>query len=125
LDLQIFISSDAFNNSAFFHEQLEFTWLISVCGVAVKAGREIDAPGSDPILLYHALVRYFCWLIPLLLPFGSGVQVFQAFGSGTQLFQTFGLGSQLFQPFGSAISFSSFCHGSEMDWMYRNEPYQS
>src|SRR6516164_1438419 len=62
----------------------------------------------------------FCWIIPLLLPFGSGVQLFQAFGSGIQLFQTFGLGNQLFQSFGSAISFSSFCHGSEMDWMYRN-----
>src|SRR5262249_49931826 len=46
----------AFDNSAFFYEQLEFTWLISVRRVA---GREIDAPGSDPILLYHALVRYF------------------------------------------------------------------
>src|SRR6516164_843804 len=57
------------------------------------------------------------WLIQLLRPFGSGVQLFQAFGLGSQLFQTFGLGNQLFQSFGSAISFSSFCHRSEMDWM--------
>jgi hypothetical protein len=67
------------------------------------------------------------WLIQLLRPFRSGIQLFQPFGSGAQLFQPldlgsrlfqpFGSGSQLFQPFGSAISFSSLCHGSEMDWM--------
>jgi hypothetical protein len=51
----------------------------------------------------------FLWLIPLLPPFGSSVHLFQAFG----------LGNQLFQSFGSAISFSSLCNGSEMDWVYR------
>src|SRR5262249_38246729 len=61
----------------------------------------------------------FLWLMPLLPPFGSSVQLFQPFGSDIQLFQTFGLGNQLFQSFGSAISFSSLCNGSEMDWMYR------
>ena len=30
LNLQIFISSDAFYNSTFFYEQLEFSWLIIV-----------------------------------------------------------------------------------------------
>jgi hypothetical protein len=52
LNLQIFISSDAFYNSTFFHEQLEFSWLIVVSGVGCKLGCEIDAPGSDPIPFY-------------------------------------------------------------------------
>ena len=55
LNLQIFISSDAFNNSAFLYEQLEFTWLIGICAIAVKAGCEIDSPSGDPIPLYHTL----------------------------------------------------------------------
>jgi hypothetical protein len=56
LYFQIFVSSDAFDNSALFYKQLEFIWLIGVCGVAVKAGCKIDAPSGDPIPLYHALV---------------------------------------------------------------------
>jgi hypothetical protein len=55
LYFQIFVSSDAFDNSALFYKQFEFIWLIGVCGVAVKAGCKIDAPGSDPIALHHAL----------------------------------------------------------------------
>ncbi len=46
-----FHSRDAFDNSAFFDEQLELAWLIAVCQIAVKSGREIDAPGGDPIPL--------------------------------------------------------------------------
>src|SRR6516165_8182694 len=76
-----------------------------------------------PVATQSCFTTPWLGLIPLLLPFASGVQLFQAFGSGIQLFQTFGLGNQLFQSFGSAICFSSFCHGNEMDWMYRNEPY--
>lgn len=52
LNLQVFVSSDAFYNSAFFYEQLEFSWLIDVFRVACNFrnwGCEIDAPGGDPI----------------------------------------------------------------------------
>src|SRR6516225_5455113 len=66
-----------------------------------------------PVATQSCFTTPWLALIPLLLPFASGVQLFQAFGSGIQRFQTFGLGNQLFQSFGSAISFSSFCHGSE------------
>src|SRR5262249_54364875 len=61
LNLQIFISSDAFYNSTFFYQQLEFSWLIDVFGVACNFrnwGCEIDAPGGDPIPFYETLVRY-------------------------------------------------------------------
>src|SRR5207249_2221124 len=60
LNLQIFISSNAFYNSTLFYEQLEFSWLIHVSGVGFNfcnLGCEIDASGSDPILFYDALVR--------------------------------------------------------------------
>ena len=57
LDLKVFVPSNAFHNSAFLYEQLEFAWVIGICAIAIKAGREIDAPGSDPIPLYHALGR--------------------------------------------------------------------
>ena len=49
LDLQIFIASDAFDDSAFFDEQLEFAGLI---GIATQIGGEIDAPSWDPIPFY-------------------------------------------------------------------------
>jgi hypothetical protein len=55
LNLQIFVSSDAFDNSALFYKQLEFTWLIGICGVAVKESCEIDAPSSNPIPLLPRL----------------------------------------------------------------------
>jgi hypothetical protein len=53
------------------------------------------------------------------------IQLLQPFDSGSQLFQPFGAGIQLFQSFDSAISFSSLCHGSEMDWMQSKAPYPS
>src|SRR6516165_3409383 len=55
-----------------------------------------------PVATQSCFTTPWLGLIPLLLPFASGVQLFQAFGSGNQPFQSFG----------SAISFSSFCHGS-------------
>jgi hypothetical protein len=53
LDLQIFIAGDAFDDSAFFDEQLEFAGLI---GIAIEFGGEIDAPGGDPIPFYDTLI---------------------------------------------------------------------
>ena len=47
LDLQIFIAGDAFDDSAFFDEQLEFAGLIGVA-IAIQIGGEIDAPSWVP-----------------------------------------------------------------------------
>jgi hypothetical protein len=46
---RFFIASDAFDDSAFFDEQLEFAGLI---GIAIQIGGEIDAPSWDPIPFY-------------------------------------------------------------------------
>jgi hypothetical protein len=51
LNLNIFVSTNAFDNSTFFYEQLKFTWLVWVV-IAVEFGGEIDAPSWDPIPLY-------------------------------------------------------------------------
>ena len=48
VDLQIFIAGDAFDNSAFFDEQLELAGLLGVA-IAIQIGGEIDAPSGDPI----------------------------------------------------------------------------
>jgi hypothetical protein len=48
------VSSNTFDNSTFFYEQLEFTWLVWVA-IAVEVGGEIDAPSGDPITLYDTL----------------------------------------------------------------------
>src|SRR5262245_21814414 len=53
LNLKIFVSTDAFDNSTFFYEQLKFTWLVWVV-IAVEFGSEIDAPSWYPIPLYDA-----------------------------------------------------------------------
>jgi ABC-type uncharacterized transport system permease subunit len=58
LNLKIFISSNAFDNSSFFYEQPEFTWLVRVV-IAVKTGGEINAASRYPIPLYDALIRAF------------------------------------------------------------------
>src|SRR5262245_48123815 len=60
LNLQMFISCNAFYNSTFFYEQLEFSWLIVAFVVGCRLGCEIDAPGSDPIAFYDTLVGYIC-----------------------------------------------------------------
>jgi hypothetical protein len=51
LNLKMFVSSNAFNDSTFFYEQLKFTWLVRI-GIAVEFGGEVDAPSRDPITLY-------------------------------------------------------------------------
>ena len=51
LNLKIFVSTNAFDNSAFFYEQLKFTWLVWIA-IAVEFGGEIDAPSWDPIPFY-------------------------------------------------------------------------
>ena len=56
LDLKMFVSGDAFDNSTFFHEQLKFAWLGRVV-IPIDFGREIDAPSWDPIPLYDTLER--------------------------------------------------------------------
>ena len=55
LNLQIFIAGDAFDNSAFFYEQLEFARLAWI-GIAIEFGGEIDAPSWDPIPFYDTLI---------------------------------------------------------------------
>ena len=47
----IFVSTNAFDNSTFFYEQLKFTWLVWVV-IVVEFGGEIDAPSWYPISLY-------------------------------------------------------------------------
>jgi hypothetical protein len=48
------VSSNTFDNSTFFYEQLKFTWLVWVA-IGVEVGGEIDAPSGDPITLYDTL----------------------------------------------------------------------
>ncbi len=56
LDLKIFISGDAFDDSMFFCKQPKFTWLVR-SGIAVEFGGEVDAPSRDPIRLYVPFKR--------------------------------------------------------------------
>ena len=51
LNLKIFISGDAFDDSTFLYQQLKFTWLVRL-GIAVEFGAKVDAPSWDPIPLY-------------------------------------------------------------------------
>jgi hypothetical protein len=46
----MFVSSNAFDNSTFFYEQLKFTWLVRI-GIAVEFGGEVDAPSWNPVPL--------------------------------------------------------------------------
>jgi hypothetical protein len=62
LNLQIFIAGDAFDDPAFFDEQLEFAGLI---GIAIQIGGEIDAPSWYPIPFYDTLAS---WLLPPAKP---------------------------------------------------------
>jgi hypothetical protein len=50
----MFVSSNTFDNSTFFYEQLKFTWLVWV-GIALEFGGEVDAPSWGPIPLYDTL----------------------------------------------------------------------
>src|SRR5215467_10765244 len=64
LNLKIFISSDAFDNSSFFDEQPKFTWLVCVV-IAAKICSEIDAASRYPISLYDTLIRRIFSVRPL------------------------------------------------------------
>jgi hypothetical protein len=55
LNLKIFISSNAFDNSSFFYEQPEFTWLVRIV-IAVKAGGEIG--GRPRLLMFYAAPHF-------------------------------------------------------------------
>src|SRR5207244_13384194 len=48
LNLKMLVSSNTFDNSTVFYEQLKFTWLVWVA-IAVKVGGEIDPPSGDLI----------------------------------------------------------------------------
>src|SRR5215469_12513192 len=69
LNLKILISRNAFDNSALFHEQLEFARLIGVLRPSVQLRCEIDASSRDPISLYHPLIRRFFPARPTLPAF--------------------------------------------------------
>jgi hypothetical protein len=56
LDLKVFVSGNAFYNSALFYKQPEFTSFVFVLIVDVfQACREVDAAGGEPIMLYNTL----------------------------------------------------------------------
>ena len=58
LDLKVFISSDAFHNSPFFYEQLEFILLLFVlCSSGIQSRSKVDTTGGQPIMLYKTLLR--------------------------------------------------------------------
>ena len=52
------VSSNTFDNSTFFYEQLKFTWVVWVV-IGVKVGGEIDPPSGDPITVDHTLKLTF------------------------------------------------------------------
>ena len=54
LNLKIFISSNAFDDSTFFYQQLKITWLVRI-GIAFEFGGEVYSPSWDPIPLYDTL----------------------------------------------------------------------
>ena len=68
LNLKIFISGNAFDNSSFFYEQPKFTWLVRVV-IAVKVRSEIDAASRDPISLYDTLIRGIFPVLPAFQTF--------------------------------------------------------
>jgi hypothetical protein len=58
LDLEIFTTSNAFDNSPFFYEQLEFTRSIFVRNLnSIQLRREVDATAGTPIMFYYTLIR--------------------------------------------------------------------
>jgi hypothetical protein len=51
LNLKIFVSTNTFDNSTFFYEQLKFTWLVWIV-IIFEVGGEIYAPSRYPVPLY-------------------------------------------------------------------------
>ena len=54
LNLKMFVSGNAFDNSMFFYEQLKLTWLGRVV-IPIDFGREIDTASWYPIALDDTL----------------------------------------------------------------------
>src|SRR6476659_9229881 len=65
LNLQIFVAGDAFDDATFLDEQLELAGLFGVA-IAIQIGREVDAPGRDPVPFHDALIRCFLPAPPAL-----------------------------------------------------------
>jgi hypothetical protein len=63
LNLKIFISSNAFDNSSLFHEQPKFTWLVRVV-ITAEVRSEINATSRHLIPLYDALIRRIFPVLP-------------------------------------------------------------
>src|SRR5215831_17040887 len=67
LDFLVFISSNAFYNSAFFYKQLELARFVfaSITNV-IKPRGEVDTTGGSPIMLYNTLgTRLRIWFFPI------------------------------------------------------------
>src|SRR5262245_13880430 len=65
LNLQIFVAGDAFDDATFLDEQLELAGLFGVA-ITIQIGREVDAPGRDPVPFHDALVMCFLPALPAL-----------------------------------------------------------
>jgi hypothetical protein len=61
LNLEVFISSNAFYNSPFFYKQLEFTrpFFVLIANNFIQSRREIDTTGWEPIMFYNTLMRFW------------------------------------------------------------------
>jgi len=67
LNLEAFISSNAFYNPAFFYKQLELTrFVFALITNVLKSRGEIDTTGGTPIMLYNALELYFSLIFDAL-----------------------------------------------------------
>ena len=67
LDLEVFISSNAFYNSPFFYEQPEFARSVFVLNAdIIGSRREVDTTSGEPIMLHNTLVRCFLSLCDLI-----------------------------------------------------------
>jgi len=56
LDLEAFVSSNAFYDPAFFYKQLELTrFVFALITDVLKSRCEVDTTGGKPIMLYNAL----------------------------------------------------------------------
>ena len=78
VDLQIFIAGDAFDNSAFFDEQLELAGLLGVA-IAIQIGGEIDAPSGDPIPFNDTPITQPAFPPPKLAITVSGLAISHSF----------------------------------------------
>jgi hypothetical protein len=60
LDLEVFISSNAFYDPALFDKQLELTRFVFALITNIKSRGEVDTTGAKPIMLYNTLLRSRC-----------------------------------------------------------------